>query len=72
MHRRSVTAVAVAFALLPASNARAAPGDFPEQPGDRINTACSTIVSQGQGLLHNSPTALAITTSLYFDACVED
>jgi len=72
MHRRTVTAVAVAFALVPASNALAAPGDFPEQPGDNLDkAACAAILSQNQGILHSSPTAQAITIEAYFDACVE-
>ena len=69
MHRRALFAVAVGFALVPVSSALAAPGDFPEQPGDHLATACPAIVSHNQGIMHNSPTALAITTDLYLDAC---
>ena len=69
MLRRALVAAAVAVALVPASSALAAPGDFPEQPGDHLATACPAILSHNQGGVHISPTANAITTDLYLDAC---
>jgi hypothetical protein len=69
MHRRAVTAAAVAFALCSASSALAAPGDFPEQPDGHLATACPAVVSHNQGIVTSSPTAMAITTALYNDAC---
>ena len=72
MRRRTavVLAVAFAFALVPASVTAAAPGDFPEQPGDHPSTACTAVLSHGQGLTHQSDTANAIVTPLYQDACL--
>jgi len=70
MHRPTAVALAVAFALFPASVTAAAPGDFPEQPGDHLSTACTAVLSHGQGLTYQSATANAIVTPLYQDACV--
>lgn len=71
MRRGTAAGLAVAFALIPASVAAAAPGEFPEQPGDHLSTACTAVLSHGQGLTHQSPTANAIVTPLYVDACLE-
>jgi hypothetical protein len=71
MRRRTVVVLAVAFALAPASVTAAAPGDFPEQPGDHLSAACTAVLSHGQGLTHQSATANAIVTPLYQDACLD-
>jgi hypothetical protein len=49
-----------------------APGTtFPEQPGGHPQTACGAIATNpGLGLVKASPTALAILTPLYSDACL--
>ena len=69
MHRAVAVGLAVGFALIPASSAGAAPGDFPEQPGD-LPTACAAVVSHGQGITHHSGTTEAIINALYEDACL--
>lgn len=70
MRRGTTVGLAVAFALIPASAAAQGPGDFPEQPGDHVSTACGAVISHGQGAAHESDTAGAIINSLYADACL--
>jgi len=70
MHRPIAVGLAVVFALIPASSAGAAPGDFPEQPRD-LSTACAAVISHGQGATHHSGTADAIINALYADACLD-
>ena len=69
MRRGTIAGLTVAFALIPASAAAQGPGDFPEQPGGHVSTACSAVISHGQGGAHESGTASAIVNSLYADAC---
>jgi hypothetical protein len=70
MRRHAVLGFAIAFALIPASGAVAAPGEFPEQPGDHPATACAAVISHGQGAAHESATASGIVNALYDDACL--
>ena len=63
MRRCAAVGLALAFVLVPFAGAGAAPGDSPEQPGDHPATACSAVVSHGQGVAHESATANAIITS---------
>lgn len=69
MRRGTIAGLTIAVALIPASAAAQGPGDFPEQPGDHVSTACGAVISHGQGGAHESDTASAIINSLYTDAC---
>jgi hypothetical protein len=73
--RRVLFATLVALGLL-LVNGMPALADFPEQPGTHVATACDAVGSNpGTGLggvagQNESPTAVAITSVLYADACL--
>jgi len=78
MQRRVVPILVVGACMtFGASTALAAPGAFPEQPGNNPQTACMAVTTNpgtgatGQAGEVISPTAGAITTGLIQDACFE-
>jgi len=75
MKRMAAVVASVAVAGLTASPALADQGSpgttFPEQPGGNVVAGCTALVEQSNALgLERDPTAGAILSGLYTDACL--